>query len=402
MRIAVWHNLSFGGAKRALYYHLKAFKEEGHYLEIWNPMPQKTCNINLSEFGIEHECSINFDTAKIRNHYRHPQSISETKKIIQLLKKHQSKCAEQINRENFDIVFVNSCSVTYMPFIGEFLEAPSILYLGEPYRWLYEANPENIWQAPSDSIFRIRNAIKDYRINYSYRIQVRQEIESARKYNKILVNSNYSKESLLKAYGIEPEVCRLGVDTTLFNISAGKKENYVVGSGLLHPPKGADRAVFLLSKINAGIRPSLHWISNGNNQTYLNSLTEYSKSLGVNFIPFINISDHDLIKELSLAKFMIYTPRLEPLGLAPLEANACGTFVIGIAEGGVRETISNGINGFLINNVNDDRFIGYAEKLLINDDSAEKLGSQARDFVLENWSFQHLKNNIVKAINIFN
>jgi len=45
---------------------------------------------------------------------------------------------------------------------------------------------------------------------------------------------------------------------------------------------------------------------------------------------------------------MVYSARLEPFGLAPLEANACATPVVAVAEGGVRESIRNGVNGVLI------------------------------------------------------
>ena len=32
MKIAIWHNLPSGGGKRALYNHIKALKENGHYV----------------------------------------------------------------------------------------------------------------------------------------------------------------------------------------------------------------------------------------------------------------------------------------------------------------------------------------------------------------------------------
>jgi glycosyltransferase involved in cell wall biosynthesis len=44
---------------------------------------------------------------------------------------------------------------------------------------------------------------------------------------------------------------------------------------------------------------------------------------------------------------MAYAPRLEPLGLAPLEAGACGLPVVAVAEAGVRETVVDGITGSL-------------------------------------------------------
>ena len=62
----------------------------------------------------------------------------------------------------------------------------------------------------------------------------------------------------------------------------------------------------------------------------------------------IYLRDQELVSPLSRAKFMIYAPRLKPFGFAPLEANSCGTSVIALAEGGVRETVKDGINGHLV------------------------------------------------------
>jgi len=44
----------------------------------------------------------------------------------------------------------------------------------------------------------------------------------------------------------------------------------------------------------------------------------------------------------------LYAPRLEPVRYAPLEANACELPVVGVAEGGLRETIVDGVNGLLV------------------------------------------------------
>ncbi len=62
---------------------------------------------------------------------------------------------------------------------------------------------------------------------------------------------------------------------------------------------------------------------------------------------------------------MLYTSQLEPFGLAPLEANSCGTPVVAVAEGGVRETIKDGLNGFLVDD--EPEAIAQAIKLLLSD-----------------------------------
>ena len=84
---------------------------------------------------------------------------------------------------------------------------------------------------------------------------------------------------------------------------------------------------------------------------------------------------------LNRAMLMIYTPRLEPFGFAPLEANACGTPVLAVAEGGVRETIVDGVNGLLVDD--DPRAMADAVTRLSNDrEYARRLGQAGRKQVV--------------------
>ena len=39
--------------------------------------------------------------------------------------------------------------------------------------------------------------------------------------------------------------------------------------------------------------------------------------------------------------------RLEPFGLTVLESTSCGTPVVAVAQGGYRETVVDGVNGYL-------------------------------------------------------
>jgi glycosyltransferase involved in cell wall biosynthesis len=98
-----------------------------------------------------------------------------------------------------------------------------------------------------------------------------------------------------------------------------------------------------------------------------------------------NIRDEDLVQLLNQAAAMAYAPRLEPFGYAPLEANACGTPVIAVAEGGVRETVRDGYTGYLVEA--DPRAMATAIIRLLDDPhEARKMGEQTVEFAAKNWS----------------
>ena len=139
MRIAVWHNLQSGGALRALHDQLKALKQRGHVLEIWTSDYSDSEFLSLDTFGKVHRLPLKEKLRQTGVDFRSESSPKRLEKLITVLKDFQKRCAEEMQRGVFDCAFVNSCSVTYMPYISEFLGIKSFLYLGEPYRWFHEA-----------------------------------------------------------------------------------------------------------------------------------------------------------------------------------------------------------------------------------------------------------------------
>lgn len=394
MRIAVWHNLPSGGGKRALYNHIKALKERGHYIEAWTTDLADSSYLPISGLITEHQKSLKKEFENL-NRFLNP--ISKENKKKQVLFKHYKECADEIRKGNFDLIFANSCEITYMPFIGLFTDIPKLLYLGEPYRPLYEAMPFNIWGAPYE-VFRfkkIKRIIADYFLNYARRLMVRREIEAARSYDKILVNSLFSRENVIRSYGIDATVCYLGIDTELFINKDLPKEGYVVGLGSISHLKGVDRAIEIIGSIPGESRPALKWIANGTDPYFFQEMVKLAEIKQVEFQPYINISDEDLIGIVSKAAVMLYTSRLEPFGLAPLEANACGTYVIAIAEGGIRESISDGINGTLIKGFKLNDTAKVVESFTQNLEYAKKMGYKANIFVRQNWNKKLLSDNII-------
>lgn len=394
MRIAIWHNLPSGGGKRALYYHVKALLEAGHYLEAWTTDMSSETYLPLQELITEHRKPLKEKiqaTLKIKN------TLKQEQRKIALMEEQCQTVAKEIEIGGFDLLFASSCSFSYMPYIGKFTKIPAIVYLGEPFRAHHEAMPENPWQAPYDKlrIKKIKRLYKDYFINYAKRLRVKKEIEAAKSYKKILVNSLFSRENVIRAYGIDATVCYLGVDTTLFKNDVKDKEPYVVGLGSFASIKGVHHAIESIALISKEKRPTLKWICNGIDTIYYNEMQNLCLQKDVKLEVFQNIPDIKLIETVAKAAVMIYTSKLEPFGLAPLEANACGTYVVAIAEGGVRESITHGVNGALINGYQLDKFQEAIFMFIDDLELARIKGIGAQTFVQKNWNLESMAKNIL-------
>lgn len=76
----------------------------------------------------------------------------------------------------------------------------------------------------------------------------------------------------------------------------------------------------------------------------------------------------------------------EPLGSALLAAMAYALPVAAIARGGVPEVVEDGQNGLLVKAIDSEKFACALARLLANPEEAIRLGSTARDTVMNNFS----------------
>jgi glycosyltransferase involved in cell wall biosynthesis len=309
------------------------------------------------------------------------------------LNEHCRRCAAEINAGGFDILFANSSIIMGAASIGRYVDTAKVLYLQEPSRGLYEAGPDGLlwialpaitrpWTRPRYVTWSLINELGTHQL----RILAREEWINAKAFDRILVNSSFSRESLLRAYGLDSKVCYLGIDTDLFVDQQKPREDFVVSLGEIRPHKGTEFVIRSVAKVPAP-RPSLVWIGNGYDATYREAMESLAKSLGLKFEVRERIGDCDLVDALNRAAVMAYAPRLEPFGFAPLEANACGLPVVAVAEGGVRETINDGVNGLLVEH--DADVMGNAIGRLMQDRQyAKQLGLRGHQIVTEQWSVE--------------
>jgi glycosyltransferase involved in cell wall biosynthesis len=237
---------------------------------------------------------------------------------------------------------------------------------------------------------------------WAARLQLTEEIRNAKGFSRILVNSLFSRESVLRAYGMESDVCYLGIDSDRFPAVNGRREPQLISVGWLYFGKGADRALKAIASIPKAQRPRLLWVGNGVDPQYLHDIKGLAQELEVDFVFKSNVDESTLISYLQQSFAMIYTPRLEPFGYAPLEANLCGLPVVGIAEGGVRETIIDGVNGFLTPTADSERLGNIVKQLMENVAETEELRRRGRQHVINAWAMdkaiQRLEQRLTAVI----
>lgn len=381
MRIGVWHNLPSGGGMRALHDHIQGLRRRGHEILVWSPEGADNGLLDIDASVWQERVPV----------LRPPPRSNigrwrETADFLAALEEHCRLVAKRMEEMRCDVLFLGACRSTRTPPLARFTSIPSSIYLGEPYRPLYEAMPENPWRSRGLSPWRNPSAWWDDQSRLlAMRLQVAEEIRSAKAFSRILVNSRFTREFVLRAYGLDATVCYLGVDASRFGESSAPR-GHVVGIGAFVPEKNIELVIDAVSTL-PGPGPELVWIGNVAYRGYLESLQERASAAGVRFTPRLAISEEDLVDTVKTARCMVYAPRLEPFGYAPIEAGACGVPVVGIAEGGVRESIEDGVTGLLVDGGPHE--LGAALGRILSDpDLARRLGEGGRERALGRWSLE--------------
>jgi len=392
MKIGVWHHLPSGGGKRALHQQVRGLLDAGHEVVAWCPPTANRTYLPLDTMIPEHVVPLGTQTVNTRTQWLEKLFAVRTGVIARWngMSEHARECARLINAAGLDVVLVAPCHWFLVPLIGPYLQIPSILYLQEPARDLYEARPRLPWIAEDDleaephSWRAVRMMIGSGMRLYPLRVQAREEFHNIRAFTRVLVNSRFSRETVKSALGIDSTVCYLGVDTTRFQPDTAARQRFALCVGEFDVHKNPE--LILRALAASKTRPPLVWIANRVREKYVTAMQQLASSLGVAFTRKTDVSEADLIRHYQDAAVFVYAPNLEPFGFTPLEANACGTPVVAIAEGGIRETIEHGKNGLLVDSLAE--MAAAVDQILASADSAAALGHEGRRMVETGWSLE--------------
>jgi phosphatidylinositol alpha-1,6-mannosyltransferase len=234
--------------------------------------------------------------------------------------------------------------------------------------------------------------------------------------DKIITNSSYTTARFL-GFGVEDEKLikvSPAVDINSFRPDIDvnyltkqyklKNKKVIMTVGRLVSRKGNDMVIRSLKKVIEKI-PDIRYviIGEGPEKRRLQSLAHELKL--EDYIVFTGfVSDEDLPKYYNLCDLYVLPNRetddfdtIEGFGITFIEAGACGKPVIGGKSGGAFESVLNGVTGVLIDSQDTEMLASKIIEILSDKKLAEKLGTQGRERVLEEFSWE-MKGKIVKNL----
>ena len=397
MKIAVFHNLPTGGAKRALYNSVE-FLSRDHQVDVFVPSLADEDYLSLKDVAN------GFCTYPVKNTL--PGFLYSTLKYfpskisIRDLEKTQKYMAQEVNRRDYDVVLCEQDKYTMAPFFLKYLKKPHVYFCQQPVHSQGKISQILYNEAGIKTSFNVE-ALR-FRLFMNRMINLDQKLASHSHYT--VVNSYFSHETVLRSYGVNALVSYLGVDTSQFRPMDIPRENFILSVGRCIPEKGFDFIIKSLGKIDEKTRPELVLISDLVNIYWKNYLENLAHQLNVKLKILVLVTDEELVELYNKAQLVVYAPYLEPFGLVPLEAMSCRTPVIGVNEGGVRETIQHQVTGILTDR-DELSFSQVVTELLLDQDKREKLATQSYKNIQKFWTLEHsgkrLLNHLERAVDLY-
>ncbi len=374
LRIAVYHNLPSGGAKRVVYEQVAGLAARGHTVDVFVPGTAEERFRPLRE------------VARGVHVFPHPEPPDRERMLAGLpapldaprwlaflasMRRLERRIAGAIDCGGYDVVLVHPSRFTQAPWVLGALATPAVYYCHEPLR---AAREPRIARLPVRLALRLTLA--------------RTDRAQARAAAVIASNSRFTAGAVRAVYGRTARVAYPGVDAARFTPGAGPAGDYVLTVGALHPLKGIDFLIGALGRLAPADRPPLRVVSDRARAAERLRIERLAGRAGVALQLILGASEDDLVSHYRGARVVLYAPHREPLGLVPLEAMACGRPVLAVREGGIPETVVDGRTGFLEPR-DEARFAARLRALLAAPAGADAVGRAAAGAVRAEWDWPH-------------
>jgi glycosyltransferase involved in cell wall biosynthesis len=199
------------------------------------------------------------------------------------------------------------------------------------------------------------------------------DIQQSRNPDYIIANSKFVQKWIKIKYKRDAFVIHPPVDTKKFVLN-NKKEDYYVTAARLEPYKRVDLLVSAFNQIN----DKLIIIGSGSQKK---RLIKHAN----NNIEFVEYSSSNKVYSIvSRAKAFLHAG-IEDFGIAPVEAQACGTPVIAYGDGGALETVINGKTGILFNDQTPEAILAAIKRFNQTKFDYSQIRKNSERFSVENF-----------------
>lgn len=250
---------------------------------------------------------------------------------------------EQLDVRGYDLIISNSHAVAKGVITGP--NQLHICYCYTPMRYAWDLQEQYLQESNWSPI---RRALARY---WLHRIRIWDQ-QSAQHVDHFIACSKYISRRIWKAYRRESEVIYPHVEVGRFVIGSAQREDFYFASSRMVPYKKMHLIVEAFAKM-----PNRRLIMIGTGPQF-----KRIKKLAPPNVTLLGYQPFDvLLSHLQRAKAFIFVAE-EDFGIAPLEAQACGTPVLAFGIGGASETIIDGKTGLHFHEQSADAIVDIVEK----------------------------------------
>lgn len=274
-----------------------------------------------------------YDKKKLKGHFENNkiytsslQKIPFAKKFYTKLLKFMPRAFESFDFSDYDLVISSSSScakgVITPPHV------PHIAYVHTPMRYAWDLFFDYRKRSGKLTRFFMDRWMGDIRL---------WDYVSAQRIDTIVANSAYIARRIKKFWNREAQVIYSPLnDRRFFPDFSKQREDFYVAYSRMVPYKRMDLAVSAIK----GSGKKLVVIGTGSEEEKIKSI-----AAGDENIKFLGRASDEVLRDhLQRCRAMIFCAE-EDFGLAPLEAQACGSPVIAFGRGGACETVIDGKTG---------------------------------------------------------
>jgi glycosyltransferase involved in cell wall biosynthesis len=316
--------------------------------------------------------------------------------------------------KHFDVVLVHHHICPFLAYyLTLFLKTKLVWYSGEPLRALWENQLTGITSKELSSTIKptskecygksltslfLSNLLYDFSINFLRAI----DKKTAKRYAHIIVNSNYTRKAIKTLYNLKHQitVAYPGIEIGQQNTNYGnyRSNNYILAIGAIIPMKNYINLLRAYQLLPPKYMSAVKLVIIGDGPLK-NKIRFLAHELGLSNLIFqSHIDEEELISHYKNCKFIVHLALHEPFGLVPIEAALFGKPSIVSNQGGTKEFIKHGENGFLVNPYDPEEVAKYMKYLIEDEELTAELGSKAKERALKQFTIEKSTEQIMEAL----